>query len=163
MLSPVTHTSRSHFKIKNFRPDDRDVVESLNRQTALHSVQPWVRGQQRATDTEMGLPGRRVCNLAHHYPSHFTPCCLLPYSLPEDCLSMSASNSYKAGPLYLGWSGPMQPPWTLVTLQKTPSSEHPGISPSVYLDQGNRGVSATQLLEQNQHLPVKVPAEVGDL
>lgn len=67
---------------------------------------------------------------------------------------MSVSNTHKAGPLYLGWSGPMQPPRTLVALQKTSSLKCPGLSPSVYLDQGSRRASLTQLLEQNQHLPV---------
>lgn len=46
-----------------------------------------------------------------------------------------------------------------MALQKTPSSVHPGLSPSVYLDQGSRGASPTQVLEQNQHLPVGVPDE----
>lgn len=46
-----------------------------------------------------GLCGPVWCAhvLVYQYPAHFTPCCLLPCS-PCVSLSMSASDTHKAGP-----------------------------------------------------------------
>lgn len=79
---PVSHTSRSHFKAKqNFRTDDRNAVERLRSQTALHSVQPRVRcsrGQQsRRRVSPAGVSVAWHITVLH--TSHHAACCPIRY------------------------------------------------------------------------------------